>query len=81
VYGMTQPNPCPSGGCCNYANGQMGGSCIAEGGQCEAPGPNSTEMVCRSGSCITCGSELGYCCAGSKCNVPSNVCSGGTCRP
>jgi hypothetical protein len=81
VYGTTQPNPCPSGGCCNYAYGQMGGACIAEGGQCEAPGPNTTETVCRSGSCITCGSELGYCCAANKCDDPGNVCSGGTCRP
>ena len=81
VYGTTQPNPCPSGGCCDYSAGQLGGSCIPEGGQCDAPGPNTTETVCHSGSCMTCGSELGTCCAGNTCKVAGNVCSGTTCVP
>jgi hypothetical protein len=76
----TNPNPCPSGGCCNYSAGQQGGSCIAEGGQCDAPGPNTTEKVCRSGSCITCGGSFGYCCAGAKCMGANMTCTSGMCR-
>jgi len=81
LFNVTQPMPCPGGGCCNYANGQAGAMCIAEGGQCDAPGPMTTETVCRSNSCITCGGDFGMCCAGNKCTAP-NVCSANsTCMP
>jgi hypothetical protein len=63
--------------------GELGGMCIAEGGQCDAPGPMTVETVCRMKSCITCGSELGMCCAGNKCNDPNTVCTAAnsTCMP
>jgi hypothetical protein len=78
---MAQPMPCPSGGCCNYSAAALGGTCIAEGGQCDAPGPMSIETVCRMGSCITCGTTLSDCCAGNKCTDPMTYCmtSNGTC--
>jgi hypothetical protein len=79
TFGTTNPDPCPLGGCCNYATDANGAQCIAEGGQCDAPGPNAVETVCNSGSCITCGSEFGLCCAGGTCNAPNTRCSGTTC--
>lgn len=75
ILGMTQPNGCPGGGCCNYAAGELGGACIAEGGQCNVPGPTSAETVCHTGSCITCGSSFGSCCAGNKCTDANTACS------
>jgi hypothetical protein len=75
IFGTTETNACPRGGCCNYAAGEAGGSCIAEGGMCDSPGPMSVETVCRSGSCITCGSTLGSCCARNKCADANTVCS------
>jgi len=75
IIGMTQPDGCPRGGCCDYAHGESGGTCHPEGGQCDAPGPNTTETVCRNKSCITCGGFGGYCCADNKCTEAGTTCN------
>ncbi|HEY2407352.1 MAG TPA: hypothetical protein VGI10_15180 [Polyangiaceae bacterium] len=80
IIDQTTPNPCPAGGCCNYSAGELGGTCIAEGGQCEAPGPQSTETVCRSGDCVTCGSTLDTCCADGKCSDANATCTNDMCK-
>lgn len=73
-FEMPQANPCPAGGCCNYAQGQTGGECIAVGGQCDDPDSGSAETVCQAGSCITCGTSFGACCAGGKCTEANAAC-------
>ena len=80
---QTNPMPCPGGGCCNYAEGELGGMCIAEGGQCQAGTATSLAMVCHMASCITCGDSYGTCCADGACSAAQTYCdaSNDECMP
>lgn len=83
IFGTTQTNACPFGGCCYYGQGQAAGACLAEGAQCRAATAMSGETVCHAGTCTACGTTLDPCCAGSQCTSPNSVCSttDATCVP
>src|SRR6185295_4069216 len=69
IFGTSENNACPLGGCCYYGEGQPAGSCIPQGSMCRAATAMTEETVCRGSTCTSCGNTLETCCQGDKCTA------------